>query len=131
MRTVCLVLLCVIALTGSSARVLRGVGNGKPDHGHGNDQRRGPKFDFTDDGGADNFLAKMDQAKLDRILENSKSNALRGKLGKMLDEDPDMVRANGIEAISLLVGPNRPFRTIMTAAALTTAGGLLLSHGIV
>jgi hypothetical protein len=83
------ILLCVIALTGSSARVLRGVGNGKPDQGHGNDQR-GPKFDFTDDGGADNFLAKMDQAKLDRILENSNSNALRGKLGKMLDEDPDM-----------------------------------------
>jgi len=124
------ILLCVIALTGSSARVLRGVGNGKPDQGHGNDQR-GPKFDFTDDGGADNFLAKMDQAKLDRILENSKSNALRGKLGKMLDEDPDMVRANGIEAMSLLVGPKRPFRTIMTAAALTTAGGLILSHGIV
>eukprot|EP00775_Hariotina_reticulata_P009441 gene9441-9606_t len=97
MRSIFVILVSVLALSGVSGRVLRGVGNDKPNQGNGNGNagqkskgKHGPKFDFTDDGGAENFIGNMDPAKLDRILHNSNFHAFRGKLGKMLDEDADM-----------------------------------------
>ena len=86
----------LLLMAGSaSARLLRGVGNGQTPPGLEQNPRsgnaKGPKVDFSADGGAEAFLQRMEPAKLDRILSNSNFHSQRAELGKMLDQDPDMV----------------------------------------
>jgi hypothetical protein len=48
-------------------------------------------FDFSEVGGAASFLARMDQAKLQRVMERSRWMHGIGRLAQQLDEDADFV----------------------------------------
>lgn len=92
MKFVCFIIVMAVCVEHASARLLRGQSSSSKPGGVNQVQgRRGATFDFSVDGGAENFLSGMDPAKLNRVLSNSKFRQQRNKLAKMLDEDKDMV----------------------------------------
>lgn len=53
-------------------------------------------FDFTSHGGAAAYLAAMDPAKLQQLLSKSSRNIGKGRLAKMLDDDPTFVSCQDV-----------------------------------
>lgn len=95
MKLVCLIICMAVCAEYASARLLRGQSSSsKAKQVTRGDNKKGAKFDFTGDEGAQNFLNNMGQDKLNRVLANSKFRQHRNKLAQMLDEDQDMVRCD-------------------------------------
>jgi hypothetical protein len=63
----------------------------RPDSGGRNNGKDNVVFDFTKYGGAASYLNAMDTAKLQQLLRKAGWKKGKGKLAKLLDNDPALV----------------------------------------